>query len=347
MNDEFKAARDHFMDLFGEYAWQETSWAAWMRCSTGRLALDISSDSTPGMEALRGSPRVVPSMRLPLFGPDLAQTIISSLSLNEYHAMTMFTIFWSMPDTYTARLGGLMLRGGSQYLTYPTVPHSHISSWESSGLKQSDLSTLPNGWTRVERSAAAIGYANLNLRTIVSTSEQPGEIVDHWLSQAGCILKRLHITSDFENYAIVDKIVYRMEFNGGDTDGAPSGHLFLCPSRDFQAIDGTFQRPAIPAFWALNEDGSELLAPGDAEALGFPAFQMIMHAFAQSWPQSSYDGLREFHRGKGFDPDSQDVARHLGYPLYEMFPDYSQGFAHVDEMLDCSEPDDEDRMMVD
>jgi hypothetical protein len=31
-----------------------------------------------------------------------------------------------------------------------------------------------------------------------------------------------------------------------------------------------------------------------------------------------YAGLRQFHRAKGFDPDSQDVACHLGYPIYQL-----------------------------
>ncbi|KAJ7340679.1 hypothetical protein DFH08DRAFT_243751 [Mycena albidolilacea] len=40
-----------------------------------------------------------------------------------------------------------------------------------------------------------------------------------------------------------------------------------------------------------------------------------------SWDVTVYDELREFHQGKGFDPDSQDVVRHLRYPLYQLSND--------------------------
>ncbi|KAJ7755486.1 hypothetical protein B0H16DRAFT_715739 [Mycena metata] len=49
----------------------------------------------------------------------------------------------------------------------------------------------------------------------------------------------------------------------------------------------------------------------------------------RSWDASVYAGLRKFHRAKGFDPDSQDVARHLGYPLYQVSP---QELDHLTEV---------------
>ncbi|KAJ7760757.1 hypothetical protein B0H14DRAFT_3511064 [Mycena olivaceomarginata] len=44
-----------------------------------------------------------------------------------------------------------------------------------------------------------------------------------------------------------------------------------------------------------------------------------------------YAGLRRFHQGKGFDPESQDVARHLGYPLYEFTSEVDPRFADVED----------------
>ncbi|KAF7377031.1 hypothetical protein MSAN_00121200 [Mycena sanguinolenta] len=37
-----------------------------------------------------------------------------------------------------------------------------------------------------------------------------------------------------------------------------------------------------------------------------------------SWASTVYDGLRQFHQAKGFDPYNQDVARHLGHQLYQL-----------------------------
>ncbi|KAJ7223421.1 hypothetical protein GGX14DRAFT_328709, partial [Mycena pura] len=70
------------------------------------------------------------------------------------------------------------------------------------------------------------------------------------------------------------------------------------------------------AYWSLDPAGLKRLSSQDAKGLGFPAIELKMRAHGHSWNGSVYDGLREFHQAKGFDPDSQDVARHLGYPLY-------------------------------
>jgi hypothetical protein len=47
-----------------------------------------------------------------------------------------------------------------------------------------------------------------------------------------------------------------------------------------------------------------------------------------SWDGSLYAGLSQFHRPKGFDPDTPDIAWHLGYPLYELSSDKNVPFAH-------------------
>jgi hypothetical protein len=66
----------------------------------------------------------------------------------------------------------------------------------------------------------------------------------------------------------------------------------------------------------------------DAISLGFPSISLSMQISAQSWDASVYTGLRQFHQAKGFDPDSQDVARHLGMPLYQLARELDIPFAH-------------------
>ncbi|KAJ7448414.1 hypothetical protein FB451DRAFT_1289209 [Mycena latifolia] len=56
-----------------------------------------------------------------------------------------------------------------------------------------------------------------------------------------------------------------------------------------------------------------------------------MRVEGYSWDGSVYTGLRQFHQGKGFDADSQDVARQLGYPLYQLSGELGARFAHVEE----------------
>ncbi|KAJ7624156.1 hypothetical protein B0H17DRAFT_963923, partial [Mycena rosella] len=99
----------------------------------------------------------------------------------------------------------------------------------------------------------------------------------------------------------------------------PPGYLFLCPCEDLRSDDPTcFRHPDCPAYWSLDPTGFERLSAEAAESLGFPSFEFKMAAVGKSWDASVYDGLRQFHEAKGFDPYSQDVARHIGCKMYEL-----------------------------
>ncbi|KAJ7729178.1 hypothetical protein B0H16DRAFT_1275124, partial [Mycena metata] len=71
-------------------------------------------------------------------------------------------------------------------------------------------------------------------------------------------------------------------------------------------------------YWSLDPSGVGRLTVEEATALGFPSLLLSTTVSGFSWDASVYSGLRQFHAVKGFDPDSQDVARHLGYPFYEL-----------------------------
>ncbi|KAJ7107486.1 hypothetical protein C8R44DRAFT_597450, partial [Mycena epipterygia] len=68
------------------------------------------------------------------------------------------------------------------------------------------------------------------------------------------------------------------------------------------------------AYWSLDPSGAQSLTPEEADRLGFPSIKASTEVRTRSWDASVYAGLRKFHEAKGFDPDSQDVARHLGEP---------------------------------
>ncbi|KAJ7168880.1 hypothetical protein C8R46DRAFT_850175, partial [Mycena filopes] len=98
----------------------------------------------------------------------------------------------------------------------------------------------------------------------------------------------------------------------------PRGYLFLCPVEDFQVSSATWRWPNCPVYWSLDPSGDEALSTEEATRLGFPPFQLETQVEGNSWDTSVYTGLRQFHQAKGFNPDSQDVARHLGLPLYQL-----------------------------
>jgi hypothetical protein len=106
------------------------------------------------------------------------------------------------------------------------------------------------------------------------------------------------------------------------------GYLFLCPPKHFQTGPSSFRWPECPTYWSLDPSGVEHLGIEDATALGFPSISLSTEIRGLSWDGSVYTGLHQFHQAKGFDPDSQDVARHLGEPLYYLAAETDVPFAH-------------------
>ncbi|KAJ7679410.1 hypothetical protein DFH06DRAFT_975168, partial [Mycena polygramma] len=101
----------------------------------------------------------------------------------------------------------------------------------------------------------------------------------------------------------------------------PLGYLFLCPTEHFRTGASSFRWPECPAYWSLDPSGMERLNTEEATRLGFPSIEFTTQLRFVYWEASVYAGLRQFHQAKGFDPDSQDVARHLGEPLYQLTGD--------------------------
>jgi hypothetical protein len=112
------------------------------------------------------------------------------------------------------------------------------------------------------------------------------------------------------------------------TADPPEGFLFLCPPEDIQIGPSSFRWPDHLAYWSLDPFGADLLSWEDAANLGFPSLQLSENIWGYSWDAIVYTGIRQFHQTKGFDPDSQEVAIHLGHPLYELSSEIHSPFAH-------------------
>ncbi|KAJ7340609.1 hypothetical protein DFH08DRAFT_748059, partial [Mycena albidolilacea] len=112
---------------------------------------------------------------------------------------------------------------------------------------------------------------------------------------------------------------------------SPEGFLFLCPPKDFQTGPSSFKWPECPAYWSFDPTGADPLCLEDADNLGFPSLRLSVNILGRSWDASVYAGLRQFHQAKGLDPDGQDVAQHLGCPLYELSSENNVPFAHIDD----------------
>ncbi|KAJ6522069.1 hypothetical protein B0H19DRAFT_1386737 [Mycena capillaripes] len=196
---------------------------------------------------------------------------------------------------------------------------------------------MEDGWTRLNSSVLS------NMSILFSNSIDP-RFWQSWLSQANSIFSRLQITSNFGDYALIETISFNIVISGTGED-CPAGFLFLCPTDDFRTGPFSFCCPECPAYWSLDPLGVERLTTEQATELGFPSLQLKTRIVTRSWDASVYAGLRQLHKAKGFDPDSQDVARYLGDPLYQLSNEIDVPFAHVDDEDLCAEDDDQDFSM--
>ncbi|KAF7337136.1 hypothetical protein MVEN_02151600 [Mycena venus] len=212
----------------------------------------------------------------------------------------------------------------------------HVFLWHSHGKGYGEK--LENGWTRF-RSEDIIAW---NISLLI---EIQWEDFKFWLSQANHIFSCLEIMSELGDYALVHQVCFTLTISASKVD-CPSGFLFLCPEKDLQIGPSSFAWPDSPAYWSLDPWGVNRLSTEEATRLGFPTIQLNTEIYGEYWDDSVYIGLRQFHQGKGFDPNSQDVARHLGYPLYQLSNEIEVPFAHVTEE-DSDEEDDRDEEDVD
>jgi hypothetical protein len=102
------------------------------------------------------------------------------------------------------------------------------------------------------------------------------------------------------------------------THNPPDGYLFVWSPEPFEAGPTLIHWSADAAYWSLDPSGSNKLSHEESSRLGFPSIELRINVYALSWDETVYAGLRKFDECKGFDPESQDVARELGYPLFKV-----------------------------
>ncbi|KAJ7881456.1 hypothetical protein B0H13DRAFT_2540459, partial [Mycena leptocephala] len=71
-------------------------------------------------------------------------------------------------------------------------------------------------------------------------------------------------------------------------------------------------------YWAFDPAGLDQLTNEVAEDIGLPTLEFSIEYFAMISDDRYNDLIREFHAAKGFDPDSQDAAIAMGYPLIDI-----------------------------
>jgi hypothetical protein len=124
----------------------------------------------------------------------------------------------------------------------------------------------------------------------------------------------MRIEANESAQVFVDEVGYYLQLSR--SGNLPAGYLFLPPLENLGS--GSH---ACEAYWASDPWGVEPLNIKDARGSGISAPAMCVRAWGQSWDAFIYAGLRQFYRVKGFNPEGQDVARDLGYPIYRLSPE--------------------------
>ncbi|KAJ6512549.1 hypothetical protein C8R45DRAFT_960704 [Mycena sanguinolenta] len=320
-NAEFKAA-SHFFTLKFERRLSQYECTFWIRRSTGRLCADlVPGEITYYYWSVRSSWQ---APRQGITSMDIQHQeamVVRSLTLAQYHKICDWDLarprYISIPVGTTVTLGTVISCSPDNYLD---------SFVEIAFLPDVLRKAFPDSWLLshgAEGEATEIGWTRFNANDVVHNSTtiwlnlRQYLHCEYWLSQANHIFSRLHITSGFENYVVVDDIEFKIIIPRIKASHL-TGFLFLCPPKDLQTGPSSFRWSPCPAYWSLDPSGVERLTRKDAARLGFPCIRLAAEVSMNSWDAMIYAGLRQFHRGKGFDPESQDIARYLEHPLYQL-----------------------------
>ncbi|KAK7006317.1 hypothetical protein R3P38DRAFT_1706472 [Favolaschia claudopus] len=293
--------------------------------STGRLCVDIWP---PGVDSLEQSQDVI----------SLQENLLSSTTQNQLKIIgdtLSFGLYHHICETNLATWRRVQIRGG---LIAKTMNLGSIVRMPSNAELETstEVALLPNPqftfvnyecWEDYRAQPTYIETDDTANCIRISSDEAAKRHKFHymtrfdlgiqtsWLSQANYIFEKSGITSNLENYVLLTGIRFQISISP-PTQSVPEGFLFLQPGQDYQLRQSSFRWPEYPAYWSLDQSGIQRLGKDEAAKLGFPALDFSTTVLGSSWDGSVYAGLRDFHHAKGFDSNGQDLAIHLGEPLY-------------------------------
>ncbi|KAJ7082777.1 hypothetical protein C8R44DRAFT_753652 [Mycena epipterygia] len=265
--------------------------AAFLSRTCGRLCTELVTGSPEPISFWLKSKLqfpLIPGGLVTLNRPDQEAVVISSLTLHQYHN----ACYWhlgqfrglSISLREVVKPGAVFSVSSRSSGSRPVEIASSISSLHTFGetwyMTGGNVKEdlIPDGWTR---------YASCDVFDCEFHKRVALDNPEAWLGQANHIFSQLQITSNCEDY-------------------------------DFQTGPCSLRWPDSPAYWSLDPSGIDRLSTEEADNLGFPIIELNTGIEGWSCDTNVYAGLRQFHLAKGFDPESQDVVRHLGDPFYHL-----------------------------
>ncbi|KAJ6449383.1 hypothetical protein C8R45DRAFT_1224458 [Mycena sanguinolenta] len=291
--------------------------ALWIRLSTGRLCAEFGGIAQPLWRDIRCEIRALrpPKNTQELHDPNQESWVIASPGFYQLYplfrdCLTQYRYSNDISVQAKPKLNSIMRwPSGCQFedateIAWVPRPVRELKRWnyESLGMLREDGSVRYN-------SGDAFG------KTFATDEDHPSVV--SWLCQANYVFSQLEIISNYEDYVFVDRVRFSLYISAPE-QSPPDGYLFLCPPMDFET-------GPVPAYWSLHPCGGMPLTVEEATSLGFPPIKLSTRVYGMFWDGNVYRGLHKFNVEKGFDPDIQDVACALGYPLYEIsVPDVNE-----------------------
>ncbi|KAK7039968.1 hypothetical protein R3P38DRAFT_3181791 [Favolaschia claudopus] len=181
-----------------------------------------------------------------------------------------------------------------------------------------DTHMMPNGWTRVFLFAYnEILGANFELKLSPNYPSVRAHLWHQfaWFAQANSIFGRLGLECSSCSY--IDRIQIRYKVIGWAPGSLGKIYLFLPPYRTFFSADLTrVCFPKAEPYWSFNPSGTDHLSNNQTSAPAIPQTCLEILVDQISIDEAVLEDIHKFNTRKGFDADSQEVAKHLELPLY-------------------------------
>ncbi|KAJ6460547.1 hypothetical protein C8R45DRAFT_1029373 [Mycena sanguinolenta] len=294
----------------------------WIRRSTGRLCIELMTigveDRIPGLPPIGGMGTLTaPHSIESLHDPNQESRVIASLGFHQWYSLCRecFTRYRHTGISVQAevKLGSIIF-----WPTSCQFQDATELAWVVG--RELVLRRWRHDRLGVSRGHGPVRYTSGEVfGSIVRVSPwvfQANHTIS-WFSQANYIFTSLKIPSNYDDYTLINGVEFSLSIPFPEQN-PPDGYLFLSSPMEFKTGPSSFRWPDCPAYWSLDPSGSNPLSAEEASILGFPRIELATEIGGVFWDDAVYAGLRKFHVAKGCDPDSQDVAHELGYPLYEL-----------------------------
>ncbi|KAK6983800.1 hypothetical protein R3P38DRAFT_3112382 [Favolaschia claudopus] len=185
---------------------------------------------------------------------------------------------------------------------------SSLKRWEHIDDSAPITDIMPTGWTRVLLCGDEILGASFQLELARGDQEQGTS----WFSQANYSFDRVGLECSY-----VDQVHVFCEVTGSAPPSLHKIWLFLPPYQAFLSTDLTrYCFPDDEPYWSFDPSGKGHLSSNEAIALELPHCQLEISVYHTFVDEALLKDLHTFHTSKGFNPDSQEVAKYLGLPLF-------------------------------